>query len=226
MSKVSSVDYPAYIGGQVSINNKPVATSGLVNGVINSNYNMSDGEKAVYDYAQNALTSFLPQVNTFSPETLSGLQSQLNAYKTNGENTINSIYTPMIKNLENDVASRFGNFDNSIFMDNLSDIESKRSDAISSFAQDVLAKQSELEANELNNRYNFINLLNGLQNQSFANALSAINTTLGSTSNANNYSYNLYNALYKQYLQSQNSTKDSNSSIGGIIGLLQGNSFL
>ena len=226
MSKVSSADYPSYVGGQVSINNQPKATSGFANGAINSNYNMTDSEKAIYDYAQNTLASILPNVNTFSPDTLNALQSQLNAYKSNGENTINSIYTPMIKSMENDVASRFGNFDNSIFMDNLNNIESKRSNAVSAFAQDVLAKQSELEGNELNNRYNFINLLNGLQNQTYDNALSAINTALGSTSNANTYNSNLYNALYKQSLQNQNGTNNLNSTLSNLFSNFSGNSFL
>lgn len=226
MSKVSSVDYPTYTGGQISINNTPVATTSLANGVLNSNYNMNNNEKAIYDYAQSTLANILPQVNTFSPDTLNALQSQLNAYKANGENTINSIYTPMIKSMENDIASRFGNFDNSIFMDNLNSIESKRSNAISSFAQDVLAKQSELENNELNNRYNYINLLNGLQDQTFGNALSAINTALGSSSNANSYSSNLYNALYKQYLQGQNGSNNISSYLSNALSSLSGNSFL
>lgn len=226
MSKVSSADYPTYTGGQVSINNQPVATASLADGVLRSNYNMSDAEKALYDYAQQTLASIVPQVNVFSPETLSALQSQINAYKANGEDTINSVYTPMIKSLENDIASRFGNFDNSVFMDNLNNIESKRSDAISSFAQDVMAKQSDLENNELNKRYNYIDLLNTLQNQPIQNALNYINTALGSSSNANSYNTNLYNALYKQSLQNTGNTSGLNSTLSGALRLLSGNSFL
>lgn len=226
MSKVSSIDYPTYTSGQVSVNNQPVASATLTNGVLSSNYNMSDAEKAIYNYAQQTLASLIPQVNSFSPETMNSLQSQVNAYKANGENTINSVYTPMIKSLEHDIASRFGNFDNSIFMDNLNNIESKRSDAISSFAQDVMAKQSELENNELNNRYNYINLLNTLQNQPLQNALNYIGTALGSSSNVNSYNSNLYNSLYKQYLQNQGGSGNLNSALSSALGLFSGNSFL
>lgn len=227
MSKVSSIDYPSYTGGSLSINNQPLATADLVNGVLSSNYNMSDAEKSIYEYSQNTLASILPQLNVFSPATTNSLQSQVNAYKTKGEDTINGIYTPMIKNLENDIASRFGNFDNSIFMDNLSNIESKRSDAISAFAQDVLAKQSELEQEELNKRYTYADFLNGMQNQTLQNALNAISTALGSSSNANSYNNNLYNSLYKQYLQSQSgSTGNISSLLSSAFGLGSGESYL
>lgn len=226
MSKVSSSDYPSFTKGQVSINNQPVASASMSNGVINSNYNMSDAEKAAYDYAQNALASILPQLNVFSPEVQNSLQSQLDAYKNQGIKTIDSVYTPMIKSMENDIASRFGNFDNSIFMNNLNNIESKRSDAISSFAQDVLARQSQLENDELNRRYTLADFLNGVQNQSMQNALSMINTALGGSTSANSYNNNLYNSLYKQSLQNQSNTGDASLILAKALGLITGNSFI
>lgn len=219
MSKVSSVDYPTYTSGQVSVNNKPVASASLVNGTVSSNYNMSDGEKAIYDYAQSTLANILPQVNTFLPETLNSLQSQIDAYTTQGTKTINNIYSPMIKNLQNDIASRFGNFDNSMFMDNLNSIESKRGDAVSAFAQDIMAKNSELVNNELNNRYNYINLLNTMQNQPLQNALSYVNTALGGSSSANSYNNNLYNALYKQSSSGQGDVSNLASMLASSLGL-------
>ena len=219
MSKVSSVDYPSYTGGQVSINNSPVASASLVNGVVSSNYNMSDNEKAIYDYAQGTLAKVLPQVNTFLPETLNSLQSQIGAYTAQGTKAINNMYSPMIKNLQNDIASRFGNFDNSMFMDNLNSIESKRGDAVSAFAQDIMAKNSELVNNELKNRYSYIDLLNTMQNQPMQNALGYINTALGGSSSANSYNNNLYNALYKQSAATQGGVSNLASYLANSLGL-------
>ncbi|HNW26275.1 MAG TPA: hypothetical protein PLG15_04180 [Candidatus Gastranaerophilaceae bacterium] len=226
MSKVSSIDYPAFTNGQVSINGNPVASATMSNGVINSNYNMTDAENYIYNYAQNALASILPQLNVFSPDTVNSLQSQIDAYTNQGVNTINNIYSPMIKNLQNDIASRFGNFDNSIFMDNLKSIESKRSDAVSSFAQDIMAKRNELINNELSNRYNYADFLNQIQNQTINNILSYINTALGSSSSANSYNNNLYNALYKQALAGQNSTPNLSNLSSYLANSLGINSFL
>lgn len=227
MSKISTVGYPSYTSGQVSINNTPIATASLQEGMVRTNYKMSEKEKQMYDYAQTTLAGLLPQVNTFLPETIQALQSQIDAYTAQGAKTIENMYSPMLKNLQNDIASRFGNFDNSMFMDNLNNIESKRSDAVSAFAQDVMAKSSDLVNNELANRYSYIDLLNGIQNQPLQNALNYINTALGVSSNANSYNNNLYNALYKQALSNQ-STGSGNLSdlISNAMGLFSGESFL
>lgn len=213
MSKVSSIDYPSYSGSNVSVNGNNLSSTSLSSGVLNTNYQMSNAEKAIYDYAQGALASLLPQVNTFSADTQNSLQSQIDAYTSQGTKTIDSVYTPMIKNLQNDIASRFGNFDNSIFMDNLESIEDKRASAVSSFAQDVMAKKNDLVNNELNNRYSYINLLNTMQNQPVQNALNYINAALGGSASANSYNNNLYNTLYKQYT----SGGSSNSNLASML---------
>ncbi len=219
MSKVSSVDYPSYSSGNVSVNGNNVASTSLLNGVLNSNYDMSDNEKAIYDYAQSTLANILPQLNTFDTNTQNSIQSQLDAYKGQGVQTINDIYTPMIKSLENNIASRFGNFDNSIFMNNLNGIESKRGEAVNSLSQDLLAKRSELVNNELSNRYNYADFLNNLQNQSYDKALSALSAALGGSSSANSYNNNLYNTLYKQSAQNQSGSSSLTSLITNALGL-------
>lgn len=223
MSKVSSTNYPSYSGSSLSIGDSK-ANANLLNGVISSSYDMSDNESAVYNYALSALADILPQVNTFSTDTLSSLQSQVDAYKNQGINTINETYSPMITKLQNDIASRFGNLDNSMFTDDLNDIESSRANAVSSFAQDVLAKQSELKSDELNQRYALVNLLSGLSDDIYGNALSAINAALGGSSTANTYNSNLYNSLNNKYSSSQGTR--AVSSLLSSLGLSDGASFL
>ena len=92
------------------------------------------------------------------------LQSQLDAYTLNGQKLINNLYTPMIEDLKTDVASRFGNFDNSVFLDNLNEIESNRAESVNNLAQDILAKRDELVGNELAQRYTYLGFLQDLQN--------------------------------------------------------------
>lgn len=221
MSKVSSADYPTYSSSAVSIGDSK-ATTGVANNVLTSNYQMSDSEGAIYNYALSTLASILPGINTFDTNTQSSIQSAVDAYKNTGIDDINEIYNPMITSLENDIASRFGNLDNSIFTDNLDEIETKRSDAVSSFAQDILAKQSELESDELTKRYALVNLLSGLADNTYSNALKAISTALGSSNSANSYNSNVYNALSD--IASTNSSSNSASSILSSILGLNGNS--
>lgn len=227
MSKVSSADYPKYSSSAVSIGNS-TAKTGVDKGILTSSYDMSDSESAIYNYALNTLANILPGINTFDTNTLSSMQSQIDAYKDSGIKEINEIYNPMIRNLENDIVSRFGNLDNSIFADNLNGIESKRADAVSSFAQNILSRQNELESDELTKRYALAEFLTGMVNNTYKNALNAINTALGSSSSANNYNNDLYNAI--SALQSTNSSSNVNPNalISDMLGLVgnSGKSFL
>jgi hypothetical protein len=219
MSKVSS-NYPAYNSTSLAIGDSS-ATTGVNGGVLNANYNMGANESAIYNYALTTLASILPRLNTFSADTQNSLQASVDAYRNSGLNSINKIYNPMIQSLQNDIVSRFGNLDNSIFSNNLQNIESERANAISSFAQDVLAKQNSLKADELTQRYALVNLLNGVANNTYNNALNAISTALGGSANINNYNSSLYNAL--KDISSTNSNLNNNSLFTTLLGLI-GNS--
>lgn len=180
MSKTSSsTTYSVpYANGSYSINGEKKATTKKKGGTVYGNYEMNEYEKALYDYAQQTLAEVVPQMNTFSPEVQNNIQQQLDAYQNQASNTINNLYTPILNNLKNDIASRFGNLDNSMFLNSLNNIENSRSAAMAQLAEDLLTKQNDLVNNELSTRYNYINLLNALQSQSSANALSGISAAL------------------------------------------------
>lgn len=216
MSKVTSSNYPSYTGSNVSIGGSN-ATTGVSNGTLNATYNMSDNEKAIYNYAMTTLASILPQINTFDTNTISNLQSEVNAYKEQGLSEINNSYNNSLTNLENDAVSRFGNLDNSIFKDNLGKIASERADAVSSFAQDVLSKQSDLESDELTKRYNLINLLTGVSDDIYSNALKTISTALNGSSSATDSNTEIYKALAN--MSNYNTTSKNTSLLANLLGL-------
>src|SRR5574344_1723127 len=171
-------------GNNISINGQSKVSSYNDGNTTYTNYNMSDAEKAVYDYAQNALKDNVSQVNVFSPDTLKNMQSQINAYTKKGQDVINNTYTPQITSLKNDIASRFGNLDNSSFLNNLNSITDKQAQAESSLAQDVTAKQNELVSDELQQRYNFLNFMNDLQNQVNDNVLNYVSKAANTSSSS------------------------------------------
>lgn len=218
MSKVSSANYPSYSSSDISLGGSSAST-GVKNGILTSDYNMSGDESDIYNYALSTLANILPQLNTFDPQTISSIQSSVDAYKNSGLNTINQAYNSSLKNIENDAVSRFGNLDNSAFVDNLNNIESERGKAVSSFAQDVLAKQSQLQSDELTKRYALAEFLNGIANNTYDNALKAISTSLGSSSSVNNYNNDLYNAISALKSTSTNSNPlDLNNLISNLLG--------
>ncbi|MBP3923796.1 hypothetical protein J6E39_00965 [bacterium] len=186
MGKKSSA--PAFYGGNVSINGQNKASVHKSGNTIYSNYNMSDAERNIYNYAQNELSNNLKNINVFSKETKNDLKNQLDAYTNKGKEIINETYTPILNETKSDIASRFGNFDNSSFLNKLNSIENSRSNAINSLAQDVLAKKDELVNNELANRYQYLDYMNGLQNQINNNILSYLNAANVNSNNGTNYS--------------------------------------
>lgn len=171
-------------GSEVRINGQTKASTRTVGGKTITNYNMSDSEKAVYDYAQNALKDNISKVNVFSPEVQKDMQSQINAYTQQGIDTINNNYTPMINSLKSDIAARFGNLDNSSFMNKLNSIEQSRAGAQKALAQDIIAKRNSLVSDELQKRYNYLNFVNSVQNQITTNAMNHVNSALKSAGKA------------------------------------------
>mgnify|MGYP006988914875 CR=1 FL=1 len=192
MGKSSS--YPSYSGGTVNINGQTKASTYKNGNNIVSNYNMSDAEKQAYDYVQKSFADSLSKVNVFDENTKKDLQNQLNAYTRKGQKLIDDIYTPMLDNLKTDIASRFGNYDNSAFLDKLDSIESKRADSMSGLAQDILAKGDELKKNELSNRYTYLGFLQDIQNQVNSNILNYANAARQNSISGNSYNSSAYSS--------------------------------
>ena len=206
-----SSKYPSFSSGTISVNGSDKASTYKQGNNIISNYNMSADEKRAYDYAQKSFADSLSKVNIFDEDTQQNLQSQLNAYTLNGQKMINEMYTPMLDNLKTDIASRFGNFDNSIFMDNLNSIEENRAESMNNLAQDVLAKRDELINNELSQRYTYLSFLQDVQNQMNSNILNYV-----SGSQANSSAGNSYNA------QAYAANQSRSSSLGNYANLASG----
>lgn len=189
-----SSKYPSYSGGTVTINGQTKATSYKKGNDVITNYNMSDAERRIYDYAQNSFADSLSKINVFDDNTKKEMQDQLDAYTKNGQKIINNLYTPMLKDLKTDVASRFGNYDNSVFLDKLNTIESKRADSMNSLAQDIMAKGNELKQNELANRYTYLGFLQDVQNQIDSDIFNYLSIAQKNSSSGNDYNSSAYRA--------------------------------
>lgn len=188
--------YPEYTNGSISVNGRQVASTvkDKNNNIISSNYNMSNAEQKTYNAIQQGLYNSLGNLFSISDNQRNEWSNQLNAMRNQGISEINNTYTPMETNLKNDIASRFGNFDNSIFLDNLNSITDKKSKAIADLSDNLLSKQNELYSDELKNRINTITLLNNLNSVMNANILNYTNAAASNSSAGNNYNSNWYKA--------------------------------
>lgn len=189
-----SSKYPSYSSGTINVNGSTKSTTYKNKNNVITDYNMSDDEKRAYDYAQKSFADSLSKVNVFDEDTKKNLQSQLDAYTLNGQKIINNMYEPMLDDLKNDIASRFGNFDNSVFMDNLNSIEANRAESLNNLAQDVLAKRDELIGNELAQRYTYLGFLQDVQNMMNSNILNYASSSRSNSSSGNSYNAQAYSA--------------------------------
>ena len=117
---------------------------------------MSDTEKNIYDSVLNNMDSSLANLFKISDPQRQAWNSQLDALKQSGIDNINSIYTPMQNNLKNDIAARFGNLDNSTFLNNLKKITDSKSQAVAQLSNNLSLAQNDLYTQELQNRMNKI----------------------------------------------------------------------
>lgn len=189
-----SSKYPSYSSGTINVNGSTKSTTYKNKNNVITDYNMSDDEKRAYEYAQKSFADSLSKVNVFDEDTKKNLQSQLDAYTLNGQKIINNMYEPMLDDLKNDIASRFGNFDNSVFMDNLNSIEANRAESLNNLAQDVLAKRDELIGNELAQRYTYLGFLQDVQNMMNSNILNYASSSRSNSSSGNSYNAQAYSA--------------------------------
>lgn len=192
MSKTGKSNYIYYNpSSSVKINGKDKAGVNINPWGTSGYYNMDDDEKKSYEYAGEQFALNLPDVNVFSADTQKQFEKQIQSYINQGVEDINDIYTPMLDDLKNDIASRFGNLDNSVFMDNLSGIEDKRADAVSDLAQNAQVYRQDLINNELANRYDYLDYLNNYRQQVLSNILNM----LGTGQNLSNVSNSYYTGL-------------------------------
>ncbi len=188
-----------YSGGTVNINGQTKAKSYKKGNTVYTDYYMNDDEKRAYDFAQKSFADNLPNVNVFDAGTQKKFNEQLDAYTQKGQKVIEETYTPMLDSLKSDIARRFGNYDNSAFMDNLNKIENKRADSYAALAQDVLLQRDNLINNELMQRYQYLDYLQSVYNNFNNNATGFMKQASANSSSGNNYN---------SYANSRNSYAD------------------
>lgn len=192
MSKTSK--YPAYSGGAVNINGNNIATTTRNGNTVHSDFNMNDTQKKIYNSVQNNMAGVLEDLFKISDPQRVEWQNQLNALQNVGLQNINDIYTPLQNNLKNDIASRFGNLDNSIFLDKLGAITGNKSKAIAELTNNLLLTQNDLYNQEIQNRMNILSLLDSLNNSINGNILSYLGLANQNANSGNQYNQAAYQA--------------------------------
>lgn len=191
-------------------NGLPISTAKKDGDSVKLNYNMTPTQAETYEFTEKEFLENLPNISTFLPETLNAFSKELEAYQNTGLKTINNAYKSAETNLRNNIATRFGNLDNSSFLEGLEKINNSKADSVTQLAENVSAKNSELFDDELQRRYNYLNLLLNYQNNQFNNAINTLGLSQDSlklnnnNSSSGNYNYanQLSDILLKTFIAS------------------------
>lgn len=198
MGKTTKLDYPSSSISSISVNGLPLIATSTNGEAISADYYFSPTQTAINNYVEGSLLSNLPNINTLSVGATENIDKQIQAYLNSGVETIKDVYSPMIRDLEKDVAKRFGNLDNSVFVDNLSDLEHSRAKAINALAQDIEAQRSNLVKGALDNQYDYLNFLADYQNQVYNNMLNTLELNQSTLSLNTEYLSELYDTLISE----------------------------
>lgn len=186
--------YPAYSGGSVVVNGKTKAYTQRIGNDVVSKYYMSDAEQKIQDSILDNMDSSLENLFNITSPQRHEWQNTLDAMKREGISNINDIYTPMENNLKNDIAMRFGNLDNSTFLNNLKKITDNKSKAVAQLGNDLALMQDDLYTNELQNRINTLNFLDGFNTSFNNNMLNYMGLANQNSSSGNSYNQMAYNS--------------------------------
>ena len=177
-----------------------------------ANAGTTDYESQVYNDAMGALADILPSINTIDATTKNAINSEIEAYMQSGINNINNEYNSDLSDLQDNSASRFGNLDNSMFLDGLGNLQNERASAVGDFANQVQSKESDLVSNALEKNYSYVDLLTQIINDYYNNANTLSKTysnlktpTQSSSSSSNNSSAGLSNSDIKTILSTLSS---------------------
>lgn len=179
-----------------------------------ANADTTDYESQVYNDAMSALADILPSINTIDATTKNAINSEIEAYMQSGVNNINNEYNSELSDLQDNSASRFGNLDNSMFLDGLGNLQNERASAVGDFANQAQSKEADLVSNALDKNYSYVDLLTQIINDYYNNAdtlsktysnLKSSNTSSSSSSSSGNSSPILSNSDIKTILSTLSS---------------------
>ena len=190
-----------YAGGKVVIDGRTVATAKKKGNNVITSYNMSDSEKNIFNSIQNGMSTGLTNLFDISDTQRKQWDNQLKALEEQGIENINNIYTPMETSLKNDIASRFGNLDNSAFLDKLSTITNNKAKSVANLSNELALAQNNLYTEELTNRMNTLSFLNNLNSALNSNILNYTNAAASNSAAGNAYNRANNGNFFTDYLK-------------------------
>lgn len=163
----------------------------------------SEADKQLEAQRKAAIAQYEPTINVFSPETQKSWMDVAETQKQQQLKQFNELYEPTIRKQREDYFARLGTLQSTPYLERQRELEKTQSEALQNIAADYVAKQEQLKANELANRYAYLNYLQGGlsqgQNTAYQTATGNLGYAQAGTNALNNFNLTNYQNTLSAY---------------------------
>lgn len=185
-----------YIGNQMTSN----TVYNPATGQMETHYYESPEEQARKTAVQGRINSIIPTLGQTAPEMSAQWDSMAKAYEDQNVDAFNRMYDPTLRNLREDVASRFGTTKASDYYDRLNDLEKNvKTPALLDIARSATQMKSGLYDQQEANKLKELQSLGYFLNNDQQNFLSNLTNTQNSANSLNQFNLSKYSQDLQQY---------------------------
>lgn len=177
-------------------------------GNIITEYFQSEEDKALDEWRKSQIAELEPQINVFSQDLQDSWKEIATANKNQALDEFNSMWDPIARSTKEDLWAR-GLSNSSIAADTQYNQDKIKSKAIESIANDYVSELQTLQNNELNNRYAYLNYLNGGIDSMSEDSFKTLYAGITNSSSANAGNTEVWKTLVENYNNSLNSSSSS-----------------
>lgn len=184
-----------------------------------SQYLPSQAEQQTRTAAQAGINNLIPSLGQTDPQMANEYDSMANAYADNEKAQFDRMYDPSLRNLREDIGSRFGTTQASPYYDQLNQLETNvRMPALLQIANDAAGMKQTLYNNAQNQKLAQLQGLGYVLNGNQQNFLNNLQNPQQSSNAGNAFNLSNYQNLLNQYQFNQGLQANQNNALLQLAG--------
>lgn len=162
---------------------------------------------------QDGINDLILDFGKTAPEISKQYDDIEKAYVDDATKKFMDSYTPAVKSLQEDVASRFGTLNSSQFLDGINDLEKNRGSALADIINQGKQVKNDLYNQEETNKLNQLKSLSSILSGDQQNVLDTLQIQSGNNTDVNDYYMNQYIQQLNNYTADRDSKRKMLSSM-------------
>jgi len=190
---------PGFQSGTANFGDGSSSTTSLGSNGVTSQYSASPWEQSSRQWDQNQISQNQPGINTFDPATQQEFQDIAGAQRDNAMQQFQNEYQPQYQSMLNNINNRFGGLNNSALNDTMNTLSKNENASLAGIANDYEGNLQNIQNNALQQRYNYLNYLNGGLNNLNQDAYKAMGISNQDSQMGNSFNQGIYGTQAGMY---------------------------